>query len=233
MPAVTSAASCTTFSGSRRPRASFVIVSARGAWPSPCANCPIFDFDRPDASAICCSDAPVASWYRRIRSAIESAAVVSFIGRSFVLVVSIYPPGLESIACDVSGHDRWMSSDRGHAALIGCTTATRVRRVSNERGRPSTSEGGHHLMTTTTDPKARRYVVPRPAGDVGRGRTLLDAAMGAQRVSLRELEDRAQVSRSTISNLANGRGQVALDKAERIATALQHPVGALFGYPDE
>lgn len=57
-------------------------------------------------------------------------------------------------------------------------------------------------------------------------------AMQESKLSLRELEEKTRVSRSTINNVARDVSPIAKDKAERIATALGRPVGTLFVHKD-
>ena len=64
------------------------------------------------------------------------------------------------------------------------------------------------------------------------GRTVLRSAMDEEGVGVHRLKAATGVNHQTLANLANGRGGVEKQKAERIAEALGRPVGSLFVHKD-
>ena len=64
------------------------------------------------------------------------------------------------------------------------------------------------------------------------GRTVLRSAMDEEGVGVHRLKAATGVNHQTLANLANGRGGVEKQKAERIAEALGRPLGALFVHKD-
>ncbi|QOP64933.1 helix-turn-helix DNA binding domain protein [Arthrobacter phage Brynnie] len=78
----------------------------------------------------------------------------------------------------------------------------------------------------------RVFIMPRRVSGPAGLTTALRRAMDDKEVGVWRLKSACGVSHQTLANLANGVGGVELKKAERIAAALDVPVGSLFVHKD-
>lgn len=76
------------------------------------------------------------------------------------------------------------------------------------------------------------FIMPRRVEGADGVTTALRQAMDAVGTGVWRLKAASGVSHQTLANLAKGVGGVELQKAERIAAALDRPVGALFLHKD-
>ena len=76
------------------------------------------------------------------------------------------------------------------------------------------------------------FIMPRRAEGLEGVTTALRRRMDELGVGVHRLKAASGVNHQTLANLANGIGGVELQKARRIAAALEVPVGALFLHKD-
>lgn len=76
------------------------------------------------------------------------------------------------------------------------------------------------------------FIMPRRVEGPDGVTTALRVRMDEVGVGVHRLKAASGVNHQTLANLANGVGGVELRKAERIAEALERPVGSLFLHKD-